>query len=111
MLAEASYWVTWFPGALLAFLGVATLGYKGLRTFVKVSDAVPRLLEVADAMPTLLSAAAELRNNGGQSVKDSVDHIKREQARQARVQDAANRTMVQHIADDKDAFARIEGKP
>ncbi len=100
MLAIDSYWVTWFPGALLATIGALMLGFKAVRMIVRVSDAIPELLD----------ASQELRNNGGMSVKDDVQHIRREQARQARVQDGMNRTMVAHIAEDKAAFQRVEAR-
>lgn len=69
-----TYWVTWFPGVLLASFGVLAMLWKGFRTFAKVYDAVP----------TLLKAAGELEHNGGSTVKDDISHIKREQTRVAR---------------------------
>lgn len=73
MLAEASYWATWFPGELLAGLTILAIGYRGIETFVKVKL----------AMPTLLEAAAELKHNGGSSIKDDISAIKKEQSRVA----------------------------
>lgn len=68
-----TYWVTWFPGSLLAAIGVMVLVYKGLRAFIRFND----------ALPALLKAAGELEHNGGSSVKDDIGHIKTEQRRVA----------------------------
>lgn len=64
------HWYYWVPGEIVAVTVLITLFYKGLRTFVHFND----------ALPVMLKAAKELENNGGSSVKDDVQHIKREQA-------------------------------
>lgn len=95
MLAASapSYWVTWFPGAIFAAVTLMALCWKAIRAFVRVQD----------AMPTLLDAAAELKSNGGQSVKDSVDHIKAEQLRLGGIMD-------KHILADAEGFANLQGQ-
>lgn len=87
MLAEASYWATWFPGELLAGLGVLGLCYKGIESFVKVKM----------AMPVLLDAAAELKHNGGGSMRDEVSSIKKEQKRVADALHKSNRITDQRL--------------
>ncbi len=81
------------PSLIVALLTLGALAFKGVRAAVHVTDAIP----------VLLDAAKELRNNGGTSVKDNVQHIKRVQAVLA--QDIAD-----HVKEDREHFAKIDAK-
>jgi hypothetical protein len=90
-----SYWVTWFPGALLAFLGVLTLGFKGIVWFV---NATRTLKQTQEALPVI---QAEFSRNGGQSMRDRVEALHTKQFE-------FGRTMTEHITQDRRAFSRQE---
>lgn len=95
MLGVDSYWVTWFPGALLAFFGVLTLLAKGIDWFI---TAKRTLKETQAALPLI---QAEFSRNGGQSMRDRVEALHTKQFE-------FGRTMTEHIAQDRRAFARQE---
>lgn len=86
MIADASYWVTWFPGALLATGGVLTLLFKGVMAFAETRKALPKLVA---ALPVIEEMAAQFQPNSGHSMRDQIDGLTREQKHIRR--DMANR--------------------
>lgn len=100
MLAHApSYWVTWFPGSLLAFFGVMTLLWKGVEQAV---EAKRTLRDVRLALPKI---EAQFSRNGGTSMRDRVEklHDKQDELRWEN-----GKWQRQHARDDDRRFAKVE---
>jgi hypothetical protein len=79
-----TYWYTWGPGAILAFLGLVALSWRALRAIFRFDSALPTLLEIAD----------QFKPNGGSSLHDQLLQIRTMQER--------------HEVLDDGRFARIE---
>lgn len=97
--AETSYWVTWFPGALVATLALLTGAWKAIEYVV---EAKRTLKATRLALPLI---QAEFSPNGGGSMKDRVEalHVKQDELR------AENRTwQTKHARDDDRRFAKVE---
>lgn len=97
MLAAAvdNYWLTWFPGALLAFFGLLTLIWKGIEQRVEEKRV---LRELKLALPAI---QAEFSPDHGHSMKDRVEALHAKQ-------DKHQRVMTDHMENDKTAFAKQE---
>jgi len=91
----SAYWVTWFPGVLLATLGVLTLVWKAISALVKLQQALPVIYQIHH----------EFSPNSGASMRDQVDQLRSD------VHDAANKnldlgvTLRKHVGDDREAFS------
>lgn len=97
------YWITWFPGSVLACLGILALVYKGILALTKVTDAanVTRVIQ-ADVSELKLEVANikhEFHPNSGTSMRDQVDAI-------STTQQLDKGVMQSHMDNDKSAFAR-----
>lgn len=97
MLAAAmsNYWVTWFPGAILAALGVLVLAWKGI---VNMVTAKRTLDDVRMVLPKI---EAEFSRNGGNSMRDRVEAL---HDRQGHLDDRFRR----HVGDDDRHFSKLE---
>lgn len=100
MLAAASYWVTWFPGALLATFGGVALVWKGVVWFV---NATATLRQVQIDLPQI---KAEFNPNHGSSMKDRLEalHEKTDQLAYD-----TSKWQRQHAHDDDRRFGKVEG--
>jgi hypothetical protein len=95
MLAGATinnYWVTWFPGSILATLGVLALMWKAVGW---LNNAVVTMKQVQVALPMI---QAEFVPNHGSSMKDRVEALHDKK-------DAESLLINQHISADAVEFA------
>lgn len=100
MLASGSmYWITWFPGSLLATFGVLALLWKGLTNLV---EAKRTLKEIRLALPAI---QAEFSPNSGHSMKDRVESLHRKTDTLAYESGTWQR---KHARDDDRRFAKVE---
>lgn len=100
MLAEASYWITWFPGALLAAFGFLALVWKALEYVI---EAKATLKQARETMPLVL---AEFSPNHGGSMKDRVEAL------HEKTDELAYKTAKwqrEHARDDDRRFGKVEG--
>lgn len=100
MLAEASYWVTWFPGVVLASAGFLALMWKGIEWFVAAKQT---LKQTQAALPLI---QAEFSPNGGGSMRDKINVLSEGQVKVFRRLDTQERQLNRHEA----VLDRIEDK-
>ncbi len=100
MLGNDTYWFTWFPGAMLAFLGILGLGWKSMKWLV---TATGTLKQLQISMPII---EAEFSPDHGHSMKDRVEALHDKQDRLAR---DTGKWQSQHARDDDRRFAQVEG--
>lgn len=90
------YWITWFPGSLLALTGILLLCWKGIRSFVTIQEAAATITRIEH----------EFSPNSGSSMRDQIDALRIEQTRVATNLLLSNEQMASHIRADADAFSR-----
>ena len=95
MLGSAvnNYWLTWFPGAVLALISVLILVWKGITW---LTSGIHTIKQVQVALPLI---QAEFSPNHGSSMKDRMEALHDKQDRHAEI-------MGEHMANDRTAFAR-----
>jgi hypothetical protein len=97
--ADTNYWITWFPGAILAGLGVLALFWKGI---VNITEATRTLKAARLALPKI---EAQFSNNGGSSMKDQMDALHR---KVDILSYDTGKWQRQHARDDDRRFAKQE---
>lgn len=94
MAAMDSYWITWFPAALLAALGVLAMAWKGIVAFTRIQGAAAAITRIE----------YEFSPNSGTSLRDQVDAVRLEQADVKADLRIQMRQMQDHIAADGRSF-------
>ncbi len=105
MLATAytNYWVTWFPGAVLATLGVLALIWRAVTW---LSNSTRTIKQVQLALPDILAIRAEFNPNHGSSMKDRVEAL---HDKQDTLGYDTRKWQREHARDDDRRFGKVEG--
>lgn len=102
MFGMDTSWLVWLPASLLATLGVLAVCWKGIKAFVRISDAADKIGRIEH----------EFSPNSGSSMRDQIDAVRIEQLKVStdlQMQSADLKIQVSqmrdHIGADAKAFA------